>query len=90
MSVMGGVTQVGRNSVVVLNRGAANGLILGNVLAIHKSGSIVRDRIAGERVQLPSERAGLLMIFRIFDRMSYGLVLRTEEPLRVGDQVTNP
>ena len=90
MSVMGGVTQVGRNSVVVLNRGAANGLILGNVLAIHKSGSIVRDRIAGERVLLPSERAGLLMIFRIFDRMSYGLVLRTEEPLRVLDKITNP
>lgn len=90
MNVMGGVTQVGRNNVVVINRGAINGLRIGNVLAVHKSGTVVRDRFARDRVELPMERAGLLMLFRIFDKMSYGLVLQTEEPLRIGDEVTNP
>jgi|TARA_Y100000310_G_scaffold345037_1_gene461326 hypothetical protein len=90
MNVMGGVTQVGRNNVVAINRGASHGLEVGNVLAIYKSGTVVRDRVARDQIELPVERAGLMMLFRIFDKMSYGLVLRTEEPLRVGDEVTNP
>ena len=81
MNVMGGVTQVGRNNVVVINKGTTNGLKVGNVLAIYKSGTVVRDRVAHDRVQLPVERSGLMMLFRIFDKMSYGLVLRTVEPL---------
>lgn len=90
MTVLGGLTQVGRNNVVVLNRGTEHGLDVGHVLAIHKHGSLARDRYTRELVQLPSERAGILMVFRTFDKMSYGLVLQTEEPLRVGDVVVNP
>ncbi|MDA0788503.1 MAG: LysM peptidoglycan-binding domain-containing protein [Proteobacteria bacterium] len=90
MTVLGGVTQVGRNSVVAVNRGLTSGLDVGDVLAVYKSGNITRDRERGERVRLPAERAGLLMIFRSFEKMSYGLVLQTEEPLRVGDVVRNP
>lgn len=95
MNVLGGVTQVGRNDVVAINRGAREGLETGNVLAISKSGKMVRDRFAKHifrrrRVQLPAERAGLLMVFRIFDRMSYALVLNTQEGLKVGDGVSNP
>lgn len=90
MTVLGGVTQVGRNDVVALNRGLTHGLDVGDVLQISKSGKIVRDRVNRERVQLPDERAGLLMVFRSFDRMSYGFVLETEEPLRVGDVVKTP
>ena len=90
MTVLGGVTQVGRSSVVVVNRGEENGLTVGDVLAIYKRGNVARDRVLRERVRLPAERAGLLMVFRSFDKMAYGLVLQTEEPLRVGDVVRNP
>ena len=90
MTVLGGVTQVGRNDVIVLNRGRQHGLDVGDVLAIHKHGSVARDRYSRELVQLPTERAGIVMVFRSFDKMSYGLVLQTEEPLRVGDVVVNP
>jgi len=93
MNVLGGVTQVGRNDVVVINRGEDVGLTTGNVLAIYKSGKLVRDRFAerrNDRVQLPSERAGLMMVFRVFDKMSYALVLRTQEALSVRDKVRNP
>lgn len=90
MTVLGGVTQVGRNDVVVVNRGLRDGVDVGTVLAISKKGAVVRDRQTREKVQLPSERAGILMVFRSFEKMAYGLVLRTEEPLRVGDVVANP
>ena len=95
MTVVGGVTQIGRNDVVVINRGTRQGIDTGLVLAVNKTGKIVRDRFAKEgflpeKVQLPAERAGLLMVFRAFEKMSYALILSTTEPLRVGDSVTNP
>ncbi len=90
MNVLGGVTQVGRNDVVVVNRGTNDGLDVGNVLAIAKKGAVVRDRFDRKLVQLPTERSGVLMIFRAFEKMAYGLVLQTTEPLRVGDVVRTP
>jgi len=90
ISVFGGVTQVGTYDVVVLNRGEREGLQVGNVLAIYKRGALVRDRIANETIRLPSERSGLLMVFRTFEKLSYGLVLAAEKPLAINDEVRNP
>ncbi len=90
ISVFSGVTQVGQYDVVVLNRGAREDLQIGNVLAIFRRGELARDRIAGDTIRLPSERAGLLMVFRTFEKLSYGLVLSTQRPLSVGDEVGNP
>lgn len=90
ISVFGGVTQVGRFDVVVINRGEREGLEPGNVLAIYKRGALARDRVANQTVRLPSERAGLAMVFRTFDKLAYALVLESERPLAVFDQVRNP
>ena len=60
------------------------------MLAVHTKGSVVKDRITEELVKLPDERRGILMVFRTFDKVSYGLVLRAEAPLQVGDVVKNP
>ena len=90
ISVFGGVSQVGQYDVVVINRGEREGVEVGNVLAIYKLGNLVRDRIAKEAIRLPSERAGLLMVFRTFEKLSYGIVLATELPLAVSDEVKNP
>ena len=90
LGVEGGVSQVGKMNVVILNRGDREGLQVGNVLAIYKTGELVRDRVTNERVQLPDERAGLLMVFRTFEKMSFGLVLEAERPLSVNDKVRNP
>lgn len=90
MAVEGGVNNVGRLDVVMLNRGGRDGLQEGNVLAIRKAGELVRDPVTKEVVRLPSAEAGVLMVFRVFDKMSYGLVLNATQPLRVNDRVGNP
>lgn len=90
ISVFSGVTQVGQYDVVVINRGEREQIEVGNVMAIYKRGAVARDRIANETIRLPSERAGLLMVFRTFEKLSYGLVLSTERPLAVNDEVRNP
>ena len=90
MTVEDGVTQVGALDVVAINRGVREGLEVGNVLAIYKRGETVKDPVTRELVTLPKERAGLLMVFRPFEKMSYGLVLEADRPLEINDIVQNP
>ncbi|MCK7550659.1 LysM peptidoglycan-binding domain-containing protein [Marinobacter goseongensis] len=90
ISVEGGVNQIGQYDVVAINRGEREGLKPGNVMAVLKSGNQVRDPVTNETIELPSERAGLLMVFQTYEKMSYGLILRASRVLSVGDKVTNP
>lgn len=87
------VAMVGPNQVVAISRGTADGVEIGHVLAILKSGRRIDDRTQpGERalIKVPDERAGLLMVFRTFDRISYALVLEVSDTVAVGDRVVNP
>ncbi|MAA71744.1 MAG: peptidoglycan-binding protein [Bermanella sp.] len=90
IAVLGGVTQIGQYQVVVVNQGDRDGVTEGNVLAIYKEGNTIIDRVTRQKVKLPSERAGLMMLFRVFDKVSYGLILRAKVPLSVGDEVRSP
>ncbi|QXH62060.1 peptidoglycan-binding protein [Pseudomonas azerbaijanorientalis] len=85
-----GVTQIGELDVVTLNKGQRDGLVEGNLLAVMKTGETVRDRITGQPLKIPDERAGLLMVFRTYDKLSYGLVLSASRSLSVMDKVRNP
>ena len=90
LTVEGGVSQIGAMNVVVINKGAREGIKEGNLLAIYKAGEVVADPVTNDTVKTPEFRAGLLMVFRVFDKVSYGLVLRAERPLKVADSVRNP
>ncbi|WP_347329817.1 LysM peptidoglycan-binding domain-containing protein [Marinimicrobium locisalis] len=90
MAVEGGVSQVGKLDVVMVNNGEREGLLVGNVLAVYKRGETTRDPVTGESVTLPDERAGLVMVFRTFEKMSLALVLEAERPLAVNDKLLNP
>lgn len=41
-------------------------------------------------IKLPDERVGLLMIFRVFDRVSYGLIMQATDPINTKDAVQTP
>jgi len=90
ISVVGGVTQIGQYQVVVINRGASNGLSVGDVLSVFQAGEVVRDRVKGGSVKLPDEDAGTVMIFKTYDRISYGLVMEATQAIHVLDAVRNP
>ncbi|RMF20093.1 MAG: LysM peptidoglycan-binding domain-containing protein [Gammaproteobacteria bacterium] len=89
IAVLDGVSQVGQYDVVVVNLGADK-VKQGNVLAVYKKGEQVKDPYTKDILQLPSERAGIMMIFRVFDKVSYGLILRAERPLAILDEVRKP
>jgi len=90
ISVVGGVSQIGQYMVVVLNRGTSDGLAVGNVLTVYQSGEEVHDRFGGGKITLPEEAAGTIMIFKTYDRISYGLVMEATQAIHIHDAVRNP
>lgn len=85
-----GITQIGLHSLVILNVGDRNGIEKGDVLAAERMGEVVKDPYTHEPVQLPPVRGGLVMVVKVFDKLSYGLVMESTQPLVVGDAVINP
>jgi hypothetical protein len=82
-----------QRQVVVINLGERQGIEVGTVLAIDQAGAEVRDPYAESgygTVRLPDERAGLLMVFRVFERVSYGLIMESTRTVHINDVVRNP
>ncbi|MGH9422559.1 MAG: LysM peptidoglycan-binding domain-containing protein [Thermoanaerobaculia bacterium] len=129
MSVEGGVVEIGQYQIVTLNRGARDGIEVGDVLASYHRGELlgreghagayldtgwlkggdikpnpvvpespyvaqvdaktgkIRD---GAAIRLPDERNGLVFVFRVFEKMSYAMVMRATRSIYVGDVVQTP
>ena len=98
MSIYGGLGKVGEagaQAIITINRGKADGLEVGHVVALHSRGGSVRDasRATNEPdafIRLPDERAGLAFVFRVFDRVSYALVMHVTRPVNPLDVVQTP
>jgi hypothetical protein len=92
VSIYSGLAETGTQSVVTLNRGARQGMQLGYVLELLDTGAAIVDRtvVPNETIRLPDERIGNLFVFRVFDDISYALVLRVTRPVRVGDRFVDP
>ena len=101
LSIVDGLAVAGRYQVLAINRGKRDGLVPGNVVAIYARGMDVADFYSRGRdwtkftanydtVTLPSERSGTLLLFTVHDRMSYGLVVESKAPMRIGDFIKHP
>jgi len=101
IAVVDGVYVAGRYQVLAINRGKKHGLAPGNTLGVFYRGEIVRDRFdrgnawmnytANYRsVRLPDERSATLMLFQVYDRMSYGIVMESSQAIRRGDFIASP
>lgn len=88
ISVYGGVTEIGRGDIVTLNKGELDGLEMGHVLAIYRKSQA--KSLRGEMVQLPDERTGLVFVFRVFDKISYALVVQSTHSIKILDAVKTP
>ncbi|MGC2165409.1 MAG: peptidoglycan-binding protein, partial [Gallionella sp.] len=88
ISIYGGVSQAGQNMPITLNKGARDGLQIGHVLALYHKGEVIKH--SGESYTLPDERYGLAFVFRVFDKVSYALVMQTKLPVQLLDRAKNP
>ncbi len=91
-SIYGEGILAGQNQIVALNKGLRDGLERGHVMALWRDGSSVVDATdrAKPTIKLPDERHGMLFVFRVFERMSYALILSVQEPVKIGDKFTQP
>ena len=93
IALIDAITHTAQRQVVVINIGDKKGLDVGTVLAIDQVGEVIRDPFAKRghrRVKLPDTRAGLLMIFRVFENVSYGLIVDSTRTVHLLDRVRNP
>lgn len=91
--VLDGVDQIGTYNVVVIDKGQIDGLQPGSVMLIEQRGEEIRDTVTdfpNDTVRLPNEKAGALMVFRTFDRVSYALVMNAERSIHLNDIVRTP
>jgi LysM domain-containing protein len=92
---VGRVGEAGPLQIISINRGRADGIEVGHVLALYSLGGVARDttRAPGASdalIKLPDERAGLSFVFRVFDRVSYALVMHVTRPISPLDVVRTP
>ena len=91
----------GPRDVVALSVGARDGIDNGTVFSIWRVGSNVVDRVqvperdedfvgSHDKVRLPDEFAGHVMVYRTFDKISYGLVMDSIKPTRAGYELKHP
>ena len=84
------VDEFGSLSVVAISVGSLQGLEKGHVLRILRAGVKVRDPVQKSFYKLPNEESGILLVFKVFEKVSYGLVMRSDGPIQVGDKVETP
>jgi hypothetical protein len=97
ISIYGGtkVGEAGPQQIISISKGKADGLEVGHVLALYNLGGKVRDATKAKDapdafINLPDERAGLAFVFRVFDRVSYALIMQITRPVSPLDVVQTP
>ena len=78
--------------MVVIDRGEADNVQVGDVLRVLHRGPTIKDSVSPDprdTVTLPDESAGILMIFRTFERVSFGIIMHANRAMHVMDKVTS-
>lgn len=100
IAIVNGVLVAGQFQTVALDRGSQDGLEPGHVLRVNERPQTVKDhcaRITGDPTctrfrdtKLPVEQVGTLLVYRVYERVSYALIASNSIPLSVGDRVVTP
>jgi hypothetical protein len=92
ITIYGEAISAGQNQIITLNRGARDGVERVHVMALWRDGAMAVDNTDKARplMKLPDERIGTLFVFRVFDRVSYALILQSEDPVKPGDRFSQP
>lgn len=98
LAVPDGLRFAGPRSVVALSVGSRDGADNGTVYSIWHHGALRPDIVAhrqpfaqqGDKLQMPDDFIGHVMVFRTFERVSYGLIMDGIRPARTNDLLKNP
>ena len=88
----------GSRQVVALSVGSRDGVDNGTTFTMYEPGETIHDDVAssswrrgmGKNVTLPDEYVGHVMVFRTFDRVSYGLIMDGLRPVHINAKLRMP
>ena len=103
LGVQGDNRLVGHLKMVSISGGSRQGVQPGHVFSTFREGDRIRDRVKypagsladartwnGDKVTLPDEFGGHIMVFRVFDEVSYALIMDGQRPVREFDVLKHP
>ncbi len=85
VAIDGGMVYAGQHQVVVINRGMQDGLDVGAVLGLSKSINTMVNNLGNNLVKLPDQQYGVVLIFRVFNHLAYGLIMQVTDAVQIGD-----
>ncbi len=92
MNILGAVSEMaeyGPGDVITLSAGSDQGLEPGHVLQTMRDRGVQRDPVTNKKYRLPVERSGVVMIFKTYGKISYGLIMSSLQGVLVNDKVMN-
>ncbi len=93
ISVFGGLSQIGQYQVIVITGGRDQFRESGDVLSVRQSQKDIPSRLRTqdpETMDYPRLKVGKLVVFRVFDKVSYALVMSATRPIYLLDSVGMP
>lgn len=105
VAFLGNETMASQLDTVVIDLGIRDNLAVGDVLAISRPTSEIVDEIERERMsfrermraifsrqrlELPGDETGTLLVYRTFENMSYGVILSSFQPIELSDRIMTP
>ena len=90
LSAVNGLVEFGPNTIVAISLGERDGLQEGHVLRIMRHAGKHIDPVTKKKYALPDEESGLLMIFRVYEKVSYALIMNADRPIHILDAVQTP
>ena len=81
---------MGQYQIIVLNLGTLDGLESGHVLSVYKAGKTIRDAVSEDRkamVTLPDVHAGEALVFKLYEKVSYAIVMKATTSMHLFDKV---
>ncbi len=85
-----GVAEAGQRDITVIVGGENRGFEPGHVLLIYSDTGQVTDPITGKLIDLPALEIGTAMVFQVYEKVSYVIIMDSTDPIKIGDAVVSP
>jgi hypothetical protein len=90
LAAINGLREFGPTTIVAISLGKREGMEEGHVLRIMRHVGKSKDPVTRRMYRMPDEESGLLMIFRVFDKVSYALIMDANRPIHLHDALRTP
>jgi nucleoid-associated protein YgaU len=90
VTALNAVAEIGSYGIVGISLGKRDGIEEGHVLRVMRHVGTQRDPVTKGYYKLPDEESALVMVFRVYDKVSYALVMRSTRPVHLLDAVVTP